>query len=505
MASNPTGISTGQGKGEAQVFGDTYNDYFKQKADAGAKKKAEIETALAQSTAGVWDRVQFINSSKAAKKFYEQNLALYNKNPESYSDFSKADLQAYASTPGDFGSNIFLEGNFDPRESLNAMSSDLKGVQYTSDGNPYELDLGGAKYAVHTSSQRKEAAKEILDAQIARDRKMYRRQADRYWTPQEIANQQKRLEDSLGKKLTYKQEGSGSNPYGTGYQKKLDLAEQLRKDAYLLQVYTDGSDEVMQRWAASDPKILSIQHTMSDEGLKKKYAGAGGIVVRRDSGDGVREDFIPSKDYDTFLTNLRKTRLYANVDQAILDKVPGYSPTASQQADAALAPDKPYATQDVTDANTLLSNLPTGKVGLDFIEGMGLTSDLYATIKNKLSDVSDDYGEVTEEKFIETVTPILVAKSKTYPVTEDEAGNKTGGKLVNIEKDGDDLKFYFSSPEAVADKYNYITIEKTDSGYDMSEFMRELFSGAKENKVSSPKTKAEKLDAATNQFFTKKP
>jgi len=153
MASNPTGISTGQGKGEAQVFGDTYNDYFKQKADAGAKKKAEIETALAQSTAGVWDRdlgmfkpqiedirkyvtdnarsiidgdfdatigfqkkqndmLQFINSSKAAKKFYEQNLALYNKNPESYSDFSKADLQAYASTPGDFGSNIFLEGKF---------------------------------------------------------------------------------------------------------------------------------------------------------------------------------------------------------------------------------------------------------------------------------------------------------------------------------------------------------------------------------------------------------
>ena len=130
---DPLGISTGQGQGEAQVFGNTYNDYYAKKADEGAAKKAEIEQGLASISGGVWDRdlgifkpmledvrkyvqdnaraiingdfdanigwnrkknevAQLITSSMAAKKFHDSNLALLNDNPNKYSDFSKKQL-----------------------------------------------------------------------------------------------------------------------------------------------------------------------------------------------------------------------------------------------------------------------------------------------------------------------------------------------------------------------------------------------------------------------------
>lgn len=245
---NPLGISTGQGKGLAQVFGDTYNDYYKEKADEGAKKKAELEAAMAKSSAGVWDRdlglfkpmredlrkyvqdnardiidgkfdanvgwqkkqdelLQFINSSKAAKTFYEKNAALFNANPDKYSELSKQDLDDYARTAGRFDSNIFLEGKFDAQKSIDAMTDDLAKVQYKVDSvgaKVYGID--GKEFLVETSSQRKEAAKNILDARIARDKDMYRRQAENYWNkPDNYNNQLKMLENALGSKVETKQ------------------------------------------------------------------------------------------------------------------------------------------------------------------------------------------------------------------------------------------------------------------------------------------------------------
>ena len=52
---DPLGISTGQGKGRAQVFGDTYNDYFAEKVKTGTeeKKKNAAELAKLQAADGL--------------------------------------------------------------------------------------------------------------------------------------------------------------------------------------------------------------------------------------------------------------------------------------------------------------------------------------------------------------------------------------------------------------------------------------------------------------------
>ena len=41
--SNPLGTSTGLGKGEAQVFGDTYSSFFKDKLAQAEKKDKEMQ------------------------------------------------------------------------------------------------------------------------------------------------------------------------------------------------------------------------------------------------------------------------------------------------------------------------------------------------------------------------------------------------------------------------------------------------------------------------------
>lgn len=279
MPENPLGISTGQGKGLAQVFGDTYSDHFKQKADEGAKKKAEIEAALAKSSAGVWDRdlgmfkpmreelrkyvqdnardiikgdfdatvgwqakqnemMDFVNSSKAAKAFYDSNMALLNKHPNDYSDLSRKDLMEYANTAGRFDSNVFLEGNFDAKKSLDDMNADLAKVQYVSGGVKEKTLPSGDVVLVDESAQRKEVAQQILESRIARDLQEYPRQATAYWTDENKAAQLKRLEDSLGQKTKFSQKMKDRKPWG---QQKIEDAANRRK-IFMANVKTDPAE-----------------------------------------------------------------------------------------------------------------------------------------------------------------------------------------------------------------------------------------------------------------------
>ena len=56
--SNPLGTSTGIGKGEAQVFGDTYNSVFKDKLAQAEKKDKELKDAMAKASdmSQLWSR-----------------------------------------------------------------------------------------------------------------------------------------------------------------------------------------------------------------------------------------------------------------------------------------------------------------------------------------------------------------------------------------------------------------------------------------------------------------
>lgn len=242
MAQDPLGRTTGQGKGLAQVFGDTYSDYWKQKADKAEEKKKELEDVLATSSAGVWDRdlgmfkpmrddlrqyvqdnardiingkfdatvgwqkkknemMDFVSSSKASKSFYDQLIKAYNANPDKYSNLSMEDIREYAMTPGRFDQNVFLEGKFDPQESLAAMDTALSKVQYEDIGaETLAYGKDGREFLVERSAQDKKAAQAILQTQIDRDMQFSRRQAEAYWTPERKAEQLKRLQDSMGSK-----------------------------------------------------------------------------------------------------------------------------------------------------------------------------------------------------------------------------------------------------------------------------------------------------------------
>ena len=153
MAKNPLAVSTGQGKGEAQVFGSTYNPYFKDK-----KAQAEKNLGTAQSLADIemgeaWDRdipvinqdiqevrkyvqenarrimegdntaimeakklqqkaFNSINHSKTAYKTWWDLKQKINDNPDDYTDETKAEVDSYALRPGDWD---YTKQRLDPK------------------------------------------------------------------------------------------------------------------------------------------------------------------------------------------------------------------------------------------------------------------------------------------------------------------------------------------------------------------------------------------------------
>ena len=74
---NPTGLSTGQGKGAAQVFGSTYNPYFKERLTEAKKKDKEVTDAMAKAsdTSQLWSRDvgAFKPMVNDLQKFYRDN------------------------------------------------------------------------------------------------------------------------------------------------------------------------------------------------------------------------------------------------------------------------------------------------------------------------------------------------------------------------------------------------------------------------------------------------
>ena len=74
---NPTGLSTGQGKGAAQVFGNTYNPYFKERLTEAKKKDKEVTDAMAKvsDTSQLWSRDvgAFKPMVNDLQKFYRDN------------------------------------------------------------------------------------------------------------------------------------------------------------------------------------------------------------------------------------------------------------------------------------------------------------------------------------------------------------------------------------------------------------------------------------------------
>ena len=96
---DPLGISTGQGQGRAQVFGDTYNDYFAEKVKKGTEEKKiqQDELAKLQAAEGLWDRDNELFKPKIEelRKYYRENA------------------------------RDIMKGDFDATTNLQAMKNDL--------------------------------------------------------------------------------------------------------------------------------------------------------------------------------------------------------------------------------------------------------------------------------------------------------------------------------------------------------------------------------------------
>ena len=221
---DPLGISTGQGKGRAQVFGNTYNDYFAEKVKTGTeeKKTQQAELAKLQAADGLWDRdnelfkpkiealrkyyrenarniikgdfdattnlqamkddlTQFIGSSKASKEFFVDLKKKIVDNPNDYSDATKARMDEYQRTGGRFDNDISFFSKYKASDTIDSLSDKVKSAGYDLDNITYGTDPSGKTYMIDKSGQKVDIDK-MVDSVISAEDSFYGdNQVSEYW------------------------------------------------------------------------------------------------------------------------------------------------------------------------------------------------------------------------------------------------------------------------------------------------------------------------------------
>ena len=254
---NPTGLSTGQGKGAAQVFGSTYNPYFKERLTEAKKKDKEVTDAMAKvsDSSQLWSRdvgafkpmvndlqkfyrdnaraiikgdfdatlklkqkqnemAQYVTSSKDAQKYANEMLKLVNKPGSNYTDDSRQKIFDFVNQAqaGNFDtSELILNEKYDASDALKAISGEVYKIGY----KPESLYTTKDGIRVNTLAQSPEAVEEIVLKQRDNAIKFYGEEARKYWTDeqtQEIIDQEIAM---LGKKRTAFNKPSAYNPNGS--------------------------------------------------------------------------------------------------------------------------------------------------------------------------------------------------------------------------------------------------------------------------------------------------
>lgn len=291
---NPTGLSTGQGKGAAQVFGNTYNPYFKERLTEAKKKNKEVTDAMAKVSDSnqLWSRdvgtfkpmvndlqqfykdnaraiikgdfdatlklnqmqnemSQYVTSSKDAQKYANEMLKLVNKPGSSYTDDSRQKIFDFVNQAqaGNFDtSELILNEKYDALDTLKSISGEVYKIGY----KPESLYTTKDGIRVNTLAQSPEAVEEIVLKQRDNAIKFYGEEATKYWTDeqtQEIIDQEIAM---LGKKRTafnkpsaYTSVGSGDVPVfnfsSTGKTKNMNTAYGIKKDGFFGKDVPEGS------------------------------------------------------------------------------------------------------------------------------------------------------------------------------------------------------------------------------------------------------------------------
>ena len=292
---NPTGLSTGQGKGAAQVFGSTYNPYFKERLAEAKKKDEEVTDAMAKASdmSQLWSRdvgafkpmvndlqqfyrdnaraiikgdfdatlklkqmqnemAQYVASSKDAQKYANELLKLVNKPGSNYTDESRQKVFDFVSQAqaGNFDtSGLILNEKYDALDTLKAISGEVYKIGY----KPESLYTTKDGIRVNTLAQSPEAVEEIVLKQRDNAIKFYGEEARKYWTDeqtQEIIDQEIAM---LGKKRTAFNKPSAYTPGDgggdvpvfnfttTGKTRSMNTAYGIKKDGFFGKDVPEGS------------------------------------------------------------------------------------------------------------------------------------------------------------------------------------------------------------------------------------------------------------------------
>jgi len=241
---NPTGLSTGQGKGAAQVLGNTYNPYFKERLTEAKKKDKEVTDAMAKASdaSQLWSRdvgafkpmvndlqsfyrdnaraiikgdfdatlklkqmqnemSQYVASSKDSQKYANEMLKLVNKPGSNYTDESRQKIFDFVSQAqaGNFDtSGLILNEKYDASDALKAISDEAYKIGYTAQ-KPFYNDQG---ILVNKLVQSKEAVEEIVKKRRDNDIKFYGEEARKFWTDEQTLTTIEQTEALLGEKQT---------------------------------------------------------------------------------------------------------------------------------------------------------------------------------------------------------------------------------------------------------------------------------------------------------------
>jgi hypothetical protein len=253
---NSLGISTGINKGEAQVFGSTYNPIYKDKLEDAKEKKAELDKGITdfESKGVYWrdealmkdklnnyrtfvqDNVkalmdgdfealsnkrklesemsQFATNSKATEAQINAAKKLYNSKPDKYAQESLQSIYALESQPGVWGAPT-LEAQYNSKPTVESIMDFANKQGYTLEGLS-EQQLADADFVKNIKRQRDTGIREYIQDLKDNDLRMYPTQAAEYWTPEKEEQLYQAAKGQLDADMSIRQV---SKPSGDGYTK----------------------------------------------------------------------------------------------------------------------------------------------------------------------------------------------------------------------------------------------------------------------------------------------
>ncbi len=389
--SNPTGISTSQGRGQAQVFGDTYNSFFKDKLETAKAKDKEVTDAMAKlSEPGqLWSRdvgafkpkldnlrqfyrdnardiikgdfdttlklkqlqndaSQYITSSKSTEKYANDLLKAIQLNPKKYSDASKQQILDFANQrqAGDFDvSKLRLDPKYNVGDSIKSLQDSVGKLGYDLSKLTTETLKDGTTILVDEKGQNVGAIEDLIAVQKESDKGMYGDdQVNAEWTDDFMKSTVNSLRSFIDDKRTSKIVPDYS-PYSsrTGKEQLLG-ASKIKDHIWHLQNYIPGrTEQELDLWKnVNIPSlggvIKGVQHSNSDEKLKNQYK-QGALIMDIATNPGTAQEKLVKKviplggdnSWSELYGLVSSTGKFDKVNVDAFDQIPAYEPTAYEK------------------------------------------------------------------------------------------------------------------------------------------------------------------------------